>query len=379
MSRQRFIYPEFFESSDVGALPLPCRLLFIGLFTLADDHGRGRASPARLRGAVFPYDLDITDQDVHSWLGRIRLQNPEDPMVRTYTIRGARFYWLPKWVDYQTPKHVKASRLPEFDPEREDPLQGLAVLDPDRTGPGHIHIQTESAPGAVPDSTVLDGIVEDGTVTPTGPKPVRTGTPGATSKALVRLYVDRCGTSPPSDATFRSAQKLVETGLIDQVQAAIHNYGRFLETDPPPKSRRIKPHNWFGANGRWKEYTDTEELERPAGWDDGKVSAVMPGDEPPEGEDPEQTWRWERQGVVAGLISAACVRGGVVLDRHVAVNLAYLALEADDLTAEDPKVKPGAGWKPMPLLQAIIDRIVGDQLGPPGTSPETAGQATQET
>ena len=45
MSRQRFIHPDLFSSDDFMSLPLGARLLWVGLFTFADDEGRGKASP----------------------------------------------------------------------------------------------------------------------------------------------------------------------------------------------------------------------------------------------------------------------------------------------------------------------------------------------
>jgi hypothetical protein len=42
MPRIRSIKPDFFKSEDVAALPLRARLLWIGLWTQCDDHGRTR-------------------------------------------------------------------------------------------------------------------------------------------------------------------------------------------------------------------------------------------------------------------------------------------------------------------------------------------------
>ena len=50
------IDPNFWASQDVARLNLRQRLLAIGLFSNADDEGRGIADPAYVRATVFPYD-----------------------------------------------------------------------------------------------------------------------------------------------------------------------------------------------------------------------------------------------------------------------------------------------------------------------------------
>lgn len=39
MARIRTIKPEFWEDEDIGKLPIPCRLFFIGCWNFADDYG----------------------------------------------------------------------------------------------------------------------------------------------------------------------------------------------------------------------------------------------------------------------------------------------------------------------------------------------------
>ena len=59
MPTRRMIDPEIWQSETIAALTRDQRLLFIGLFSNADDQGRLRAHPALIRSLVFPYD-DIT-------------------------------------------------------------------------------------------------------------------------------------------------------------------------------------------------------------------------------------------------------------------------------------------------------------------------------
>lgn len=58
MARTRLLKPEFFRSEDVGTLEPMARLLFAGLWTLADREGRLFDRPRRIAADLFPYDED---------------------------------------------------------------------------------------------------------------------------------------------------------------------------------------------------------------------------------------------------------------------------------------------------------------------------------
>ena len=49
MARKRMIDPNIWQSEDFNSLSLMGRLLFIGMFSNADDEGRGIANPVFLR------------------------------------------------------------------------------------------------------------------------------------------------------------------------------------------------------------------------------------------------------------------------------------------------------------------------------------------
>lgn len=157
MSRQRFIYPEIFTSHDFMSLSHGARLLFIGMFTTADDFGRGDASPTVLKAKVFPGD-DARARDIAGWLGQIADLGmaivyaprestplsrrkadsglPRDSAVshgaavtdeagfrrtvwhrrleKTLLSRGRVYYQLTAWDKYQNPRYKAKSKTPEF-------------------------------------------------------------------------------------------------------------------------------------------------------------------------------------------------------------------------------------------------------------------------
>ena len=54
--RIRTIKPDFFKSEKIAELPFEVRLLFIGLWGLADKDGRLEDRPKRIKAELFPYD-----------------------------------------------------------------------------------------------------------------------------------------------------------------------------------------------------------------------------------------------------------------------------------------------------------------------------------
>ena len=57
MARKRMIKPEFFVDERIMDLPIPARILFIGMWVYADDEGIFKNSPKQLKVQIFPSDV----------------------------------------------------------------------------------------------------------------------------------------------------------------------------------------------------------------------------------------------------------------------------------------------------------------------------------
>ena len=64
MARIRTIKPEFWTSDQVMDVSRDARLLFIGIWNFADDHGRICLKPRTLKARILPADEDVTVADV---------------------------------------------------------------------------------------------------------------------------------------------------------------------------------------------------------------------------------------------------------------------------------------------------------------------------
>ena len=116
---RRMISPEIWRNEKVGSLPDTGRLLFIGIFSNADDAGRLKASPRYLRALIFPYDNEKTDGQVEELLDRCAALG----LIRLYSANGCRLLDIPGWAEHQRIRKDRyiESRLPKYDDGAGEP------------------------------------------------------------------------------------------------------------------------------------------------------------------------------------------------------------------------------------------------------------------
>lgn len=98
MARARNIKPAFFMNDDLADISPLGRLLFIGLWTIADREGRLEDRPRRIKAEVLPYD----DCDVDSLLDDLQ----EHDFIIRYEVDGERYVQVTNFVKHQNP-HVR--------------------------------------------------------------------------------------------------------------------------------------------------------------------------------------------------------------------------------------------------------------------------------
>jgi hypothetical protein len=70
MARTRSLKPSFFKNEHLAECEPMARLLFAGLWTLADSQGRLECRPLRIKAELFPYD----NCDIVALLGQLELR-----------------------------------------------------------------------------------------------------------------------------------------------------------------------------------------------------------------------------------------------------------------------------------------------------------------
>ena len=110
MARSRNIKPGFFVNDGLVELDFATRLLFVGLWTIADRDGRLEDRPKKIKIAVFPAD----DVDMDAMLQALH----DAAFVLRYEVGGFRYIQVTNWAKHQNPHHTeKASEIPGINGE----------------------------------------------------------------------------------------------------------------------------------------------------------------------------------------------------------------------------------------------------------------------
>lgn len=139
MARIRTIKPEFPQSETIGRLSRDARLLFVQLWTIADDAGRARAASRMLASLLYPYD-DDAGALIEGWLDELELKG----CIHRYEVDGSHYLQICNWLKHQKIDRPTASRIPEFD-ERSRKLASPRE-----------HSTTDLGPVPVPRTSIRD-------------------------------------------------------------------------------------------------------------------------------------------------------------------------------------------------------------------------------
>lgn len=111
MARIRYLKPDFFKDEDLAVHPYWIRLLFAGLWNIADKEGRLEDRPKRIKVDLFPYD----NVDINNGLEELaKLKNgSKRPFIQRYEIDGERYIQIVNWNKHQKPHHTEQeSKIP---------------------------------------------------------------------------------------------------------------------------------------------------------------------------------------------------------------------------------------------------------------------------
>lgn len=123
--RARNLKPGFFKNEDLVDLPFEYRILFQGLWCLADREGKLEDRPVRIKMEIFPGDnVNIEDglQKLH-----------EKKLINRYINNDQKYIIIPTFKQHQNP-HIKEkeSVIPGPAPCKHQPRQVLASEIPER-------------------------------------------------------------------------------------------------------------------------------------------------------------------------------------------------------------------------------------------------------
>lgn len=130
MARARIIKPGFFKNENLTECSFPARLLFAGLWTLADRAGRLEDRPKKIKMEIFPSD----DVDCNELLNELCAHG----FIKRYQIDEAKYIQILTFSAHQKPhQNEKESTIPPegFVPKPE----ALATMAPSPSDQGDNH------------------------------------------------------------------------------------------------------------------------------------------------------------------------------------------------------------------------------------------------
>jgi uncharacterized phage protein (TIGR02220 family) len=92
--RNRQLHPEFFQDETVAGLKPHTRMLFAGLWCIADREGRLHYNPAVIRGFIFPFEPKL---DVAKMLRELH----DSELVVQYEVENKRYLQIRNFTKYQ--------------------------------------------------------------------------------------------------------------------------------------------------------------------------------------------------------------------------------------------------------------------------------------
>lgn len=108
--RIRSIKPEFWRSDDIVALDVFTRLLFIGLWSYVDDHGRGRYNVQLITADLFALD---SPHEALANVSRGLQKLAATGLIVLYEVAGKCYFHIATWTKHQRVDHPQPSRFPD--------------------------------------------------------------------------------------------------------------------------------------------------------------------------------------------------------------------------------------------------------------------------
>ena len=171
MPRARILKPGFFANERLAEIPAFGRLLFAGLWTLADREGRLPDRARWIKGALFPYENVPVE--------RLLIQLAAGGFIQRYSVENERFIQVVNFLRHQTP-HMR--EVPSTIPAPDEHSAGTSPA------PDEHHTETAFS-GTSPSVRARDPVSDPVSGNPVLSDPVTVPDPVAEAEAASRTPV----------------------------------------------------------------------------------------------------------------------------------------------------------------------------------------------
>lgn len=269
MSRARNIKPAFFANEELGECSPLARLLFIGLWTLADFKGDLEWRPKRIKAQLLPYDQCEVEALVSELVAA--------ELVRRYTAGGLECLSVCNFVKHQNPhknEKEKGSSIPAWDGVTQAVDSQTLTINRDKSGlTVSTPEQNESAPAdsllLIPDPLSLKPDTTAATMSAEkSPAPGKPVTPAKNGKRWAE------GEEVPREWKLEAFEKHgLDKAVIQKEAEAFANYWMAKAgKDATKVNWQATWRNWIaraaekvGINGKhWQQYQTAQERRNEA-------------------------------------------------------------------------------------------------------------------
>jgi len=246
--RTRYLQPGFFKNEELASLPFEARLLFAGLWLLADREGRLGDRPTRIRAEIFPYE----DVDVVALLDKLH----DRKFISRYEVDGRPYILIPTFCAHQRiHPHERKSCIP--------PPMSLHVI----TSNDMVH-QGNYMSGNV---TVGSAFVCVSSVDKKNTHNASRNGNGVSSDEMRRLFEEEFWARAPLKYGHQLAlQQWINFVTPENVDAVLACWNRYLASDQVSRNVVSRPATWLEDAHRdnwqcdWPRAKQTEPKPAPA-------------------------------------------------------------------------------------------------------------------
>jgi hypothetical protein len=229
MARSRNIKPGFFRNEMLAECSPLARLLFAGLWCLADRAGRLEDRPKRIRAEVLPYD----DGSVDEMLEELHRAG----FILRYQVGSQRFIQVQNFSKHQNPHHREpGSTIPapvedcgSLEQGKYEPRAGLG-LSSDKPG-------TSRADSLIPDS--LNLIPEEVACATVTGKPATPEKPACPAEEIVKLYHEAMPDNPKVRVLNDARKKTIRARWKEAADLSCKPFGYSCRDDGLAAWRRF--------------------------------------------------------------------------------------------------------------------------------------------
>jgi hypothetical protein len=270
VARARNIKPSFFDNEKLASLCPHTRLLFIGLWTIADAYGKLEDRPARIKNQILGYENVDAE---------LLLKNLEQSgFIERYSVGGQNFIRIPNFIKHQHQHPNELRKQSEF----PDPVQ---VVDSkkarNKSGKNKINPDNNGAHGPLNESPLLN---------PESPLPQVIGQQADRFEDFFSQYPKKVKRKTANEIWRRKNLNSLADQIIQDIAMRLSSDRRWLDGFIPDPTTYLNQERWNdelsigGSNAKsGKKYSVWDQLNADQQSTGGKV-VVLPagGDLQPE-------------------------------------------------------------------------------------------------